>query len=331
MILRIEAALSAASKSRVNATFETPQQGKRYPLVRFDGLGADGILKVPAGEVRDLKVWLDVPGGFMSIVKNEIATGDLTGTLHVQPMMPMPKPRSQEEVSAWSIPLDVHVASAWETWWPTVFVLAIALTAFVLLYLLSLMVLWPPKGSLVVLDMENGEQIRMVGGATVESDLSDRRLHWRKFFWMRDLIRVNTGWPRNITIDVPGGASVDPFVLQFASAGPLLSCPRGQLQVYESETSDTVIHVADQVSVARWRKRCHDNYDETAESQLADEGQELQDETPSGGSLFYGKSEQSEVSETFDDNEQELLDCVLLDHGARIVSGEYLIAYWTTD
>lgn len=331
MVLRIESALPAASKYRVNATFETPQQGKRYPMVRFGGLGADGTLEVPAGEVRDLKVWLDVPGGFMSIVKNEIATGDLKGTLHVQSTTPLPKPSGQEERSGWSIPLDVHVASAWETWWPTIFVLAIALAAFVLLYLLSLMVLWPPKGRLVVLDKENGEQIRMVGGTPIEYDLSDRRLHWRKFFWMRDLIRVNTGWSHNITIDLPGGASVDPFVLQFASAGPLLSCPHGQLQVYESATSDTPIHVADQVSVARWRKRCQASGEEMTEGQSADEGQELQDETPSGGSLFFGKSEPSEVSETVDDEEQELLDCVLLDHGARIVSGEYLIAYWTTD
>jgi len=329
MILRIESTLAKESEYRVYATFATKQAGKRYPQVRFDGLGTCGTCRVPAGEVKDLKVGLDVPGGFMSIFKNEIATGDLKSKIHIEPMPPTPQSSDQNELPGKSFDLEVHIASALETWWPTVIALAVALAVFAVLYFLSRVVLVSPTGRLVVLDRESGEEIRAVGGAPIEYDLTDRRLHWRKLFWMRDLIQVSTGWPRNLVIELPGGSRVEPFVLQFASVGPLLSCPRGQLQVYESETSNTLIHVADAARIADWRKRLRKTAEEQAESQSVEETQEHEYETPAGGSLCFADSEPSETTETVD-VENELIDCVLLDHGARIVSGDFLITYRTT-
>lgn len=153
MTLRIHPATRQNIALKLTGEIETPP-GKEGPRVQFPGLEGDGTIMVHPGRVLDVPVKLEMPAGLWRGIAGQIATGDLQGVVHIEPVKATP------EFVGRDVPLTVHVKSIWETWRGMVFVFGGGILIFAFLAVISLLVLEPPSGRLQVIHSESGEPFR---------------------------------------------------------------------------------------------------------------------------------------------------------------------------
>src|SRR5262245_60839904 len=107
MTVQIDSGFDRDIQLRLRGTFEGKPASHRSPVVSFDGSPNETTVNVPAGEGVLVRVSLNVTSGIWDILRGQAITGDLRGTVQIEPLTPV------ETLKFEDIPLSVHVKSLW--------------------------------------------------------------------------------------------------------------------------------------------------------------------------------------------------------------------------
>ena len=294
----------------------------RLPVIWVGERSLSETVSVLPQQSIDIPIGLDAPTGILDAILGRIATGDFVGVVQIEALDDVPPTKPVV------FRVSFHVKTLWETYRLMLGVILISVFAFTILYLICRQCLTLPTGSLRLMKRDDlSDEL-----VHIETwDLGRKQFHFRKLFWMRDLIRVNSLLP-SLRIGLPTGERIAPFQMQFGKHGfVMLSCIKGELPM-RTDSSDEIVFIAAPEAMKQWRQRLGNAKDQTeseTELPLVDSSEEVQE---SGPLLFAsdGIDESSGTSTSGRDDGILRSDSRHIDSDQAIILGRHLIIYDTT-